>query len=73
MAMMRECARPECQADMQTMSSGFGRKGARHGSLSGAVYAGLPSVAANATSALAMFPGYLAGAAGFWPELQVVD
>lgn len=37
------------------------------------VYAGLPPVAANATSAVAVFPGYLAGAAGFRRELQVLD
>lgn len=34
------------------------------------VYAGIPSVAANATSAVAVFPGYLGGAAGFRRELK---
>lgn len=33
------------------------------------VYAGLPPVAANATSAVAVFPGYLGAAAGFRKEL----
>lgn len=34
------------------------------------VYAGIPPVAANATSAVAVFPGYLGGAAGFHRELR---
>lgn len=34
------------------------------------VYAGIPPVAANATSAVAVFPGYLGGAAGFQHELR---
>lgn len=33
------------------------------------VYAGVPVVAANATSAVAVFPGYLAGALGFRREI----
>ena len=33
------------------------------------VYAGVPVVAANATSAVAVFPGYLAGALGFRGEI----
>ena len=33
------------------------------------VFAGIPPVAANATSAVAVFPGYLGGAAGFRKEL----
>lgn len=37
------------------------------------VYAGLPPVPANATSAVAVLPGYLAGAAGFRRELQLLD
>lgn len=37
------------------------------------VYAGIPPVAANATSAVAVFPGYLAGAAGFRRELSSFD
>jgi uncharacterized membrane protein YfcA len=37
------------------------------------VFIGIPPVAANATSAIAVFPGYLAGAAGFKKELQVFD
>jgi uncharacterized membrane protein YfcA len=37
------------------------------------VYAGLPPVPANATSAVAVFPGYLAGAVGFRRELQALD
>lgn len=37
------------------------------------VYAGLPVVAANATSTVAVFPGYLAGAAGFRRELRAMD
>jgi Predicted permeases len=34
------------------------------------VYAGIPPVAANATSAVAVFPGYLGGAVGFLHELK---
>ncbi len=34
------------------------------------VYVGIPPVAANATSAVAVFPGYLGGAAGFRRELR---
>jgi hypothetical protein len=34
------------------------------------VFTGVPPVAANATSAIAVFPGYLAGALGFHRELK---
>ncbi len=37
------------------------------------VYAGLPPVAANATSAVAVFPGYIAGALGFAREISAFD
>lgn len=37
------------------------------------VYTGVPVVAANATSAVAVFPGYLGGAAGFREELAAFD
>lgn len=37
------------------------------------VYAGVPVVAANATSAVAVFPGYLGGAVGFKAELASFD
>lgn len=37
------------------------------------VYAGIPPVAANATSAVAVFPGYLGGAAGFRRELRTFE
>lgn len=37
------------------------------------VYTGLPVVAANATSAVAVFPGYLGGALGFRRELGAFD
>lgn len=37
------------------------------------VYTGVPVVAANATSAVAVFPGYLAGAAGFRQEIATLD
>lgn len=37
------------------------------------VFAGVPVVAANATSAVAVFPGYLSGAIGFAPELRKFD
>ena len=34
------------------------------------VFAGVPIIAANATSAVAVFPGYLSGALGFMKELK---
>ena len=37
------------------------------------VYTGVPLVAANATSAVAVFPGYLGGAAGFRSEIRTFD
>jgi uncharacterized protein len=37
------------------------------------VYTGVPLVAANATSAVAVFPGYLGGAAGFRREIRAFD
>ena len=37
------------------------------------VYAGVPLVAANATSAVAVFPGYLGGALGFRKEIAAYD
>ncbi|OJT97042.1 MAG: hypothetical protein BGN82_06335, partial [Alphaproteobacteria bacterium 65-7] len=37
------------------------------------VWAGIPPVAANATSTVAVFPGYLSGAAGFRRELSGFD
>lgn len=37
------------------------------------VYTGVPVVAANATSAVAVFPGYLGGAAGFYREIAAFD
>lgn len=37
------------------------------------VYVGIPPVAANATSAVAVFPGYLGGALGFTRELKAMD
>lgn len=37
------------------------------------VFAGIPPVAANATSAVAVFPGYLGGVAGFRRELAALD
>ena len=37
------------------------------------VFTGMPPVAANATSAVAVFPGYLAGAFGFRAELGGFD
>ncbi|MBN8242552.1 sulfite exporter TauE/SafE family protein [Nitratireductor aquimarinus] len=37
------------------------------------VYTGVPVVAANATSAVAVFPGYLGGALGFRSELAAFD
>lgn len=37
------------------------------------VFTGVPAVTANATSAVAVFPGYLGGALGFRKELQEFD
>lgn len=37
------------------------------------IYAGIPPVAVNATSAVAVFPGYLGGAAGFRRELRSLE
>ncbi len=37
------------------------------------VYTGVPLVAANATSAVAVFPGYLGGAIGFRREIEAFD
>ncbi len=37
------------------------------------VFTGVPPVAANATSAVAVFPGYLGGALGFLPEMRSFD
>lgn len=37
------------------------------------VFVGVPPIAANATSAVAVFPGYLAGALGFRAELAAFD
>lgn len=37
------------------------------------VYTGVPVVAANATSAVAVFPGYLGGAVGFRQEIAAYD
>lgn len=37
------------------------------------VYAGIPPVAANATSAVAVFPGYLGAVAGFRKELATLE
>nr|WP_325252340.1 sulfite exporter TauE/SafE family protein [Amylibacter sp.] len=37
------------------------------------VFTGIPPVVANATSAVAVFPGYLAGAVGFGAELKSFD
>jgi uncharacterized membrane protein YfcA len=37
------------------------------------VYAGVPPVIANATSALAVFPGYLSSALGFKDDIATVD
>lgn len=36
------------------------------------VFTGVPTIAANATSAVAVFPGYLSGAMGFLSELREV-
>lgn len=37
------------------------------------VFIGVPPIAANATSAVAVFPGYLSGAAGFLAEIRAFD
>ncbi len=37
------------------------------------VFIGVPPIAANATSAVAVFPGYLSGALGFLSEIQSFD
>ena len=37
------------------------------------VFIGVPPIAANATSAVAVFPGYLSGAAGFISEIRSFD
>lgn len=37
------------------------------------VYSGLPLISANATSAIAVFPGYLSGAVGFRKEISTFD
>ena len=37
------------------------------------VFIGVPPIAANATSAVAVFPGYLSGAAGFKSEIRSFD
>ncbi|MGB7242375.1 MAG: sulfite exporter TauE/SafE family protein [Sulfitobacter sp.] len=37
------------------------------------VFIGVPPIAANATSAVAVFPGYLSGAAGFFSEIRAFD
>ena len=37
------------------------------------VFAGLPPVAANATSAVAVLPGYLSGTIGFARELRSIE
>ena len=37
------------------------------------VYVGVPPIPANATSTLAVFPGYLSGALGFRQELAAID
>lgn len=37
------------------------------------VYIGVPPIAANATSALAVFPGYLSSTVGFLPEIRAFD
>lgn len=36
-------------------------------------YTGVPIAIANATNAVAVFPGYLGGAVGFWRELAAFD
>lgn len=37
------------------------------------IFTGVPPVAANATSAVAVFPGYAGGALGFLPEMRSFD
>ncbi len=37
------------------------------------IFIGVPPIAANATSAVAVFPGYLSGAAGFFSEIRAFD
>ncbi|MDO6731889.1 sulfite exporter TauE/SafE family protein [Marinovum sp. 2_MG-2023] len=37
------------------------------------VFVGVPPIAANATSTVAVFPGYLSGALGFLPEIKTID
>jgi uncharacterized membrane protein YfcA len=37
------------------------------------VFIGVPPIAANATSAVAVFPGYLSGAVGFMSEIRAFD
>jgi len=37
------------------------------------IFTGVPPVAANATSAVAVFPGYASGAIGFLPEVRQFD
>ncbi|MEM9578116.1 MAG: TSUP family transporter [Pseudomonadota bacterium] len=37
------------------------------------VFVGVPPIAANATSAVAVFPGYLSGALGFLSEIRAFD
>ncbi|SEQ83640.1 hypothetical protein SAMN05428995_11027 [Loktanella sp. DSM 29012] len=37
------------------------------------IFIGIPPVAANATSAVAVFPGYAGGALGFLPEMRSFD
>lgn len=37
------------------------------------IFTGVPPVAANATSAVAVFPGYASGALGFLPEMREFD
>nr|WP_309501618.1 sulfite exporter TauE/SafE family protein [uncultured Roseovarius sp.] len=37
------------------------------------IFTGVPPVAANATSAVAVFPGYASGALGFLPEMRAFD
>ncbi len=37
------------------------------------IFAGLPAVNANATSVVAVMPGYVGGAIGFWRDMLLVD
>ncbi|WP_317054314.1 sulfite exporter TauE/SafE family protein [Roseovarius rhodophyticola] len=37
------------------------------------VFVGVPPIAANATSTVAVFPGYLSSALGFLPEIKAID